>query len=209
MSCGSMSGRPVSAQGPVGARTTGTPSLRTSGRVRRMPRGSSRPTVAASTFKDVVQPSVFDVAVNVAVKPPSSGPSKAPSERGIVVSPVGFEPTTRGSKVSVEAVHGVIWRAFLSMPRGAYVHGLHGVGPKTTDVAVSRKRRPCRQPQAPMAAATRSQARSSTPSGVRSPVGRPENGDDLTVNCCERHRARFSQSRQAAGPKSLPVASRP
>ena len=58
-------------------------------------------------------------------------------ESRLPVSPVGFEPTTRGLKVSLGAVHGVIWAPFLSMPRGASVHWLHTVRPTLMAVAVN------------------------------------------------------------------------
>ena len=50
---------------------------------------------------------------------------------------MGFEPTTRGLKVLSGGVHRVLWGAFLSMPRGALIHGLHPVGLTLTAVAVN------------------------------------------------------------------------
>ena len=67
----------------------------------------------------------FDVAVNVAVKRPSDSPAEglqeAHSEREIVVSPVGFEPTTRGLKVPCSAAE---LRA--RCPSNASVPGAYG-----------------------------------------------------------------------------------
>ena len=57
---------------------------------------------------------------------------------------MGFEPTTRGLKVSSESVHRVLRGPALSMPRVALIHGLHPIGPESTavavNVAVSRQR---------------------------------------------------------------------
>jgi hypothetical protein len=50
---------------------------------------------------------------------------------------VGFKPTTRGLKVSVGGVHGVVSGAFLSIPRAAVVHRVHSVGRWSTVVAVN------------------------------------------------------------------------
>ncbi len=80
------------------------------------------------------------VAVNVAVKPPRRDAPRLKSadcERGIVVSRLGFEPRTRGSRVSAGSVHGVPWSASLSRPRGLLVHGLRSMGPSDTAVAVN------------------------------------------------------------------------
>jgi len=57
--------------------------------------------------------------------------------KGKVVSRLGFEPRTRGLKVSVEAVHGATRGAFTSIPRVELIHRLHHVGPSTTAVAGS------------------------------------------------------------------------
>jgi hypothetical protein len=75
---------------------------------------------------------------------PKPRPPGAHLERGMVVSPVGFEPTTRGLKVSLGAVHGVLRAPFLSMAHGDPVHRNYRVGPTLTAVAVNVavKRRP-------------------------------------------------------------------
>ena len=59
---------------------------------------------------------------------PGRAPRTANPPRGNVVSRVGFEPTTRGSKVPVGGVLRVAWSAFLSIPRGVVVHRYHRVG---------------------------------------------------------------------------------
>jgi hypothetical protein len=53
------------------------------------------------------------------------------------VSRLGFEPRTRGLKVSVQAVHGDTQGAFTSMPRTALIHGLHHIPWDVTAVAVN------------------------------------------------------------------------
>ena len=83
------------------------------------------------------------MAVNVAVRPARK---TAPlvryraSERkylDIVVSRLGFEPRTRGLKVSRGAVHGVVLGHSASVSRPALLHPLHQVGPDVTAVAGS------------------------------------------------------------------------
>ena len=64
----------------------------------------------------------------------------AVSKRGYadkMVSRLGFEPRTRGLKVSRGAVHGVVLGHSASVSRAALVHLLHQVGPSVTAVAGS------------------------------------------------------------------------
>jgi len=70
-----------------------------------------------------------------AVAPDS--PGNGDSERGLVVSRLGFEPRTRGLKVCLPAVHRVAWRSLGSTARANAVHGVHGVGPRRIAVAVN------------------------------------------------------------------------
>jgi hypothetical protein len=86
------------------------------------------------------------------------------------VSRLGFEPRTRGLKVSVEAVHGIIPRRSRSTLRVVAVHRLHHVGPSAFPVAGSVAGRSlpcCAAVQTPIDSATRSQEWSSTPSSLR------------------------------------------
>jgi len=50
---------------------------------------------------------------------------------------LGFEPRTRGLKVSRGAVHGDVWRHIASLPRAASVHPVHRMTLTATAVAVS------------------------------------------------------------------------
>ncbi len=55
----------------------------------------------------------------------------------MLVSRLGFEPRTRGSRVRGLPVHGVILGHLAYTPRVAGVHRLYGVGPTLTAVAVN------------------------------------------------------------------------
>jgi hypothetical protein len=59
------------------------------------------------------------------------------SPRETEASRLGFEPRTRGSKVSPVAVHRVVWGTVGSTLRAVGVHQVHGMGPPSTAVAVS------------------------------------------------------------------------
>ncbi len=63
--------------------------------------------------------------------------SRADFTRGLVEGRVGFEPTTRGLKVSEAAVHGVVSSPRTCDSRAALVHPLHPMGPSVTAVAGS------------------------------------------------------------------------
>ena len=94
----------------------------------RAPTGAQGPPIASA------------VAVNVAVKRPMApvGRSRrAPCTRGKLEGRVGFEPTTRGLKVSPESVNSVLRGQALSIPRVALIHRLHRVGSPCTAVAVN------------------------------------------------------------------------
>ena len=75
------------------------------------------------------------------------------------MSRLGFEPRTRGLKVSVEAVHGIIWRRMAPALRAAAVHWLHRVAPESTAVAVNVAVRPYRRHQILMASESPAQGR--------------------------------------------------
>ena len=64
-------------------------------------------------------------------------PRKGTFTRGSLEGRLGFEPTTRGLKVSPVAVHGVVSSALVSTSRAVPVHGLHPLVPKLTAVAVT------------------------------------------------------------------------
>ncbi len=73
-------------------------------------------------------------------KPPRvdpDSPGNGSSERGKVVSRLGFEPRTRGLKVSAGDVHRVLSRTPVSMPNGTPIHQLHREGRTLTAVAVN------------------------------------------------------------------------
>jgi hypothetical protein len=53
------------------------------------------------------------------------------------VSRLGFEPRTRGLKVSGPLAHGVVLGPLASVPRAVVVHRVYVVGPSVTAVAVS------------------------------------------------------------------------
>lgn len=137
------------------------------------------------------------------------------------MSRLGFGPRTRGSKVSLSVVHGVLWLRFLSMPRAVLVHEVHAVRPTLTAVAVNVAVRSCEpSPQHQQRVEIHAAARGPGVLGTREDYGQavfaggqragPDDGRDFQLLGIEIERGQLvavdAEGRRAPAPRRPPSA---